>query len=244
MKLNYRDRMILLGVLAVVIILVGIFALIRPKAQEIKTDNVKLQEVQTEWDGIEAKFNQIKPLQEAILSSYDESQKLCADFVDVSTIDSTYELDQFMQPYVDQCNLTVKTMDLGSTGTTTLDYYYFAPSVLTSSMFDAADINGNYQTAIDSAMSESNSLSERTKETVVRTQYGILARGTREDIWAFMDEINNLNTAILIDTVNISDYTFGEEAQSTEGAVADNMSDVTFVISLYSVFEMDKPVVE
>ena len=58
-----------------------------------------------------------------------------------------------------------------------------------------------------------------------------------------MDEINSLNTAILIESVDITDYTFGE-ANLEPGQVSDNKSEVTFVISLYSVFEMDEPVVD
>lgn len=239
MKLNYRDRMILIGVLAVAIILVGIFALIRPKVNDIKEDNASLETVKEDWSEIEDKINAIEPLQEAILQSYNDSQKLAGDFVDSTLIDSTYELDQFMQPYVDECNLEISVLDLGDLSTINLSYYYFEPVVLTSSMFDAADINGNYQAAISAVQEESNSLSQRTEETVMQARYGISAKGTREDIWKFMDKINELDSAILIETVNISDYTFGEDNPASDGR-----SDVTMIVSLYSVFEMDEPVVE
>lgn len=244
MKLNYRDRMILLGVIAAAIILVGVFALIRPKAQDIKKDNQRLEEVKAEWSEIETKLNAIKPLQDAILKTHQESKDLSDDFVDVSLINSTYKLDQFMQPYVDECNLEALIVDLADPTTTPLDYYYLEPAVLTSSMLDAADINGNYQKLMDMVQAESNSLSQRTAETVIQTKYGIMAHGSREDIWKFMEKINSLDTAILIDSVNIADYTFGENAQLAEGEVSDGKSDVTFVISLYSVFPMDEPVVE
>lgn len=244
MKLNYRDRMILLGVIAAAIILVGVFALIRPKAQDIKKDNKRLEEVKAEWSEIETKIDRIKPLQDAILKTHQDSKKLSDDFVDVSLINSTYKLDQFMQPYVDECNLEALIVDLADTDTAPLDYYYLEPAVLTSSMLDAADINGNYQELMDKVQAESKSLSERTAETVMQTKYGIMARGTRDDIWKFMKTINSLDTAILINSVNIEDYTFGENAQLAEGEVSDGKSNVTFVITLYSVFPMDEPVVE
>lgn len=244
MKLNYRDSMILIGILTFIIVMLGIFLVIKPKVTDIKEDNVKLEEVKTEWQGIEKKLNEIQPLKDQINQIYKDSKALSDDFVDVSLINSPQALDKFMQPYADECNMEVKVLDAGLTATTELKYYYFKPNVLSSSMFDAADINGEFQKNVDAALTESNSLSERKAETVMKTQYGIMARGTREDIWAFMEKINSLDTTILIDSVNISDYTFGENAKNVEGVEPDDRSDVTFVISLYSVFEMDEPVVE
>lgn len=244
MKLNYRDRGILLGILAVAILLLGIFLLIKPKANDIKTDNARLETVKAEWDEIETKISEIEPLQEAIRQAYKDASDLAGDFVDVTLVNETYELDQFMQPYIDECDLEVSAVDLANTNTQELSYYFFTPEVLTSSMLDAADINGNYQSAIDSVQAESNALSERTAETVMCTQYGFMAKGTKENIWNFMDKINGLNKAILIDSVNIADYTFGETARLAGDIEADDRSDVTFVINIYSVFEMDEPVVD
>jgi hypothetical protein len=239
MKLNYRERGILLGAGALVIAVAGIFAIIKPKYQTIQSDKESLESVKAEWDEIETKINAIPGLQTAIKESYNESKKLSDDFVDLSDIDSTYKLDQFMQPYVDECELEASVIDLSNTTTSTLQYYYFTPSVITSSMFDAADVNGNYQAEIDSEMAESNAIAARTAETVLCTKYGFAATGTKENIWKFMQEISDLNSSILIDSVSISDYTFGE---GTEGS--DNTSDVTFVMSIYSVFDMDEPVTE
>lgn len=249
MKLNYRDKVILLAFFSVLIVVAGIFGLIKPKNKEIDQHEAKLSAVKTEWEGISAKLDEIPGLQDAITASYNESKALAADFVDVSLISSTYKLDQFMQPNIDKINkddakLVAKSVELGSVSTTSLSYYYFTPSVLSSTMFDAADVNGNYQKDINDKMTESNALSERTAETVMKTQFGLSAEGNKEGIWAFMEKINSLDTAILIDSVSISDYTFGEDSKDVPGNEKKDTSDVTFVISLYSVFEMDEPVVK
>lgn len=244
MKLNYRDSMILLGVLSVAIILIGVFLFIKPKIKEIKTDKETLATEQANWDAIQVKLDEIGPLQDAIKEGHAKATQLAGDFVDVSKVDQTFELDQFMQPYVDECQLEASVVDLASTATKTLPYYYFTPSVITSSMFDAADINGNYAANIAESQTESNALSQRTAETVMCTQYGVSAKGTRENIWAFMEKINSLDTTILIDSVAISDYTFNKEAVEKHEPDAEPVSEVTFVVSIYSVFEMDEPVVE
>lgn len=239
MKLTYRDKVVLIALIAVIIAVLGAVFLIRPKYLDIKDDNAKLAEVKEKWDGISAKLEEIPGLQEHILTSYDESDKLAKDFMDVSEISTPEKLDQFMQPYVDECNLEVSLLDLGSVSTSTLSYYYLTTTPVTSTMFDAADVNGTYKAAVDAQMLESNTLAQRTQETVMRTQYGISATGKKEDLWKFMETINDLDTAVLIESVNISDYTFGKNAQP-----ATDKSEMTLVISFYSVFEMDKPVVE
>lgn len=245
MKMTQRDKMILLVFLSILVVVGGIFGLIKPKMKDIDTHEGELAKVKADWEAIEVKLNEIQPLKDGIDKTYKDSKALSDKFVDVSTINTSYKLDQFMQPYVDECNLEVNTVELGATGTKDLGYYYFTPSVLSSSMFDAADINGKYQNDINNQMAESNALSARTAETVILTQYGVSAKGTREDIWKFMEKINSLNTTILIDSVNIADYTFGEEKAKLEGVPVDeHTSEVTFVISLYSVFEMDEPVVD
>ncbi|MDD6279163.1 MAG: hypothetical protein ACI4JE_08370 [Ruminococcus sp.] len=249
MKLNARDKAILIGLVCVIIVIAGIFGLIKPKMGDIETDEAKLKEVKAQWEQIEDKIAEIEPMQKEIKDDYSDAVKLSNDFVDESQFFDkdenfmTYKLDQFMQPYINECELEASRIEIGTHTSKTLSYYYFEPDVLTTSMFDAADVNGDYREELNDRMEESNSLSQRNAEEVIVTQFGLAAKGTKENIWNFMTKINSLNTAILIESVNIADYTFGE-ANLEPGQVSDNKSDVTFVINLYSVFEMDEPVVD
>ena len=144
-----------------------------------------------------------------------------------------------MQQTVDDCHLEVVRLDLSAPLTESISYYYFEPEVLSSSMLDAADLDGSYRAALNEIQAESNALSQRTQTEVIKTQYGILAKGTREDIWAFMTAIDEMNTSVVIDSVNIADYTFGEGDPESDGR-----SEVTMVLSFYSVFPMANPNVE
>lgn len=243
MKLNYRDKMLLLGIAAAAIILLGIFLGIKPKSTEIKEDTASLKEVKAQWAEIDDKIQQIDDLKTDITDSYDDSKKLSDDFTDVTLVEDTIDLDAFLQPYLDKCNIEVVNLDLGSPAIVELGYYYYAPEIATSSMFDAADVNGNYSAAVNALKAESNALTERTKESVLCTQYGVRAKAGKDDIWAFMKEINAIDDAIIIDSVNIADYTFGAEARKTDPS-AEETSEVTFIISIYSVFPMDAPNVD
>lgn len=248
MKLNYRDKVILLAFLSVLVVVAAIFGLIRPKANKIEEDEAALAKVEKEWQEADSKIQAIPGLQDVINKSYDDSKKLSDDFIDRTLIDEPYEFDKYMQEYVDKCNgdgkiFEAQSVELGSQSTTAIDYYYFTPGVLTSTMFDAADINGNYQAEIDEQLAKSNALSQRTKETIVKTQYGISVNANKEGIWEFLKTINDMKTSIIIDSVSISDYSFGEDSATPE-TPSDGTSQATFVVSLYSVFPMDKPVVD
>lgn len=244
MKLNYRDKIILVGLAAVLVLVCVIFLLIKPKYQEIQDNNATLKTTQETWDGIKAKIDQIDPLKDEIKTTYKSSSELADDFADVTLVDTPEELDEYFQKTADDCKIEIKSVDLSSPATADLGYYFFTPSTLSSSMLDAADINGSYAEATAKLLEESKALSERTKETVIRTQYGISGKAKKEDVWKFMESIKKFDTTMLINSVNISDYSFGEDAKAKDPSKADDKSDVSFVISIYSVFPMDEPNVE
>ena len=56
MKLNYRDKVILGVVLAVLILLLGFFFLIKPKNEEIQEDEQTLATKQAEQADLEARI--------------------------------------------------------------------------------------------------------------------------------------------------------------------------------------------
>ena len=66
MKLNYRDKVILAVVLALIVLIGGFFGLIKPKSNEIKENKATLAARQAEKADKERKIAKIKPLTEEI----------------------------------------------------------------------------------------------------------------------------------------------------------------------------------
>ena len=83
MKLTYRDRIILLVALTVLILVGGFFALIKPKLSDIKTSKAERTKVNKEWNEKQEIIAKIKPLQNAINDVYDEATDLANDFVNL-----------------------------------------------------------------------------------------------------------------------------------------------------------------
>ncbi|MBQ8961861.1 MAG: hypothetical protein IJ071_11725 [Ruminococcus sp.] len=244
MKLNYREKVILGAVLAFIIILAGIFGLIKPKAQDIKDDKAALAAKQEEKEEVEKKIAEIEPLKKDIDNIYKETNDMVDDFVEYNDIYTPELLDQYMQEYAQECNVEVSTLNVGSLANGNMEYYFFTPTTLSEELFTSADVNGDQQTLREKKEAESTSLNQREKAQAMVAQYGISAKGKKEDIWAYMDAIKDIDDAVIINTVSISDYTFGEDLSDEEKAALgddEGKTDVQFVISLYSVYDMAKP---
>ena len=257
MKLTYRDRIILLVVIVLAILAIGFFALIKPRINDIKDNDAKLSAVKTEWEGIEAEINKIPGLQDKIMEVYDDSIELCADFE--PGMEQGFELDQYMQKYVDECNVIIDKMEASNVSEKTLDFYYLETELVKGSMFESADLNGGYQAGYEKENKTDLALSERTEESVPAQQYGIQVRGSKSEIWKFMQRIADIDKAVIIKEVDIVDYYFGmdpnEERELTwsnpdENGVSvptnalnedEGYSICTFVVDLYYVYAPDKP---
>ena len=263
MKLNYRDRVILLAVIAIVVLLGGFFGLIKPKFNDIKENKTARDAVQQEWDGLDAKIQQIPTLRDDVKNTKSEADKVSSMFFsgeevadgNLISFMQPYQLDKYMQSIMDESNLKVMSMEAGSIQDTTLDYYYYTPTVPTTAILDLADLNGNYTDEISKKLEESNALSERTAENLFVQQYGISVKATKDDLWNFMETISKMDKAIRIDSITITDTDFGvdpstgklsadaEKMKDASGKEA-GVSEVTMVLNLYSVYELDEPVLE
>lgn len=283
MKLNYRDKVILGIILAIVIAVLGFVFMIKPKNEEITEDEATLQTKQSEQAELETKIARIEPLKKSIEETYEATAKMTDDFVNIEDISSTEKLDKFLREYAEECGVRIDELNVAYPKEKVLKYYYLEYEDLISNMRESADLNGTYSLAYDSIMAEQNALKDRTAETLIQTQYGIRVTGTREAVWKYMKTIEDLKKSILIDEVKIADYSFGANAvedtasqpaetpaeegePSEEGGEAENpaeseapapaeapaeitisnadTSSVEIVMSLYSVYDMQKPDIE
>lgn len=226
--------------LAAVILIAGFVGLVKPKTQDIEDDTALRETKRAEQAEVENKIAQIEPLKKKIDTKYQETNKLAEDFVPMEEIDSTFALDQYMREYAEESEVKILKLEVSDLGSQVLNYYYFTPEILSEDLFAASDLNGDSQAAFDELSAESNSLSERTEEEVVGTEYAVKVKGTRENIWAYMQAIEDIGDARIISSVKFQDYSFGELMDETV-AEGEGETEVDFVISFYSVYEMAKP---
>lgn len=250
MKLNYRDKVILGILLALVIMIAGFFLLIKPKNQEIKDNKGILASVEKERDEIDAKISEIKPLQDQIRKTYDETTELTDDFVEYNDIYNARKLDQYMQHYAEENEVRVETLSASDINTTSLNYYYFTPTFAGEDMLKASDLNGDRQAANKDAKAESDALKSRTKETVLSGIYDISVTGTKENIYSYLKAIEDQGQTIIINSVSLANTAIGERAMQklaeadAEAGVEKREATAKINISIYSVYDLSEPDLE
>ena len=228
-EMSYRDKMILLIISVIIILAVGFFALIRPKYNSYEA-------TKTEWDGIDAKIQQIPVLKDGITKEYNDSKAIAEMFVNEAfqpvndtfdNLKANYVFDKYVQPLIDESELKVDTFSIGGIGSQVLSYYYLTPDVLTYSLLESADINGNYAEQVEEMMRQGNFISEKGTADVMTNTLSLSVRGTKENLMAFLAKINGeegaeittgedgfgndlAENAVRVTSIEIADYTFGE----------------------------------
>ncbi|MDE6502660.1 MAG: hypothetical protein K2L10_11290 [Ruminococcus sp.] len=218
MKLNYRDKVILGILLAVVILIAGFVGLIKPKNEEIKEDEATLIAKQEEQADLEARIAKIEPLKTNINKTYEETNKLTADFIPLEEISNATQLDQYMQQYAEECGVRIDNLEVSTAKESNINYYYNEiEDVPAYDMFASADLNGDYAKAQSEIMAESTALSQRNVETIIQSQYGVKVTGTKEAVWNYLKAVEELEKTMIVNQVNIEDYSFGADKAGEEG---------------------------
>ncbi len=271
MEMSYRDKMILMIVGVIAILAGGFFALIKPTYTSWEANKGIRDQKKTEWQAIEMKLDQIEPLKKTIKDNISDAQDTAKIFVNTAfeTANKTYtneknayQLDQYVQDAIVKSELEVTAMEIGETGSKTVSYYYYTPDVVTYSLLEAADTNGEYQADVAKVMLESAVLSQRTTADVMCVDMGISFRGTKDQLMTFLDTMNAEENAILITNVNVSDYTFtgglnldeeenpqydengnqiisGRPADRNENGDEEGTSEMTVILSFFNAKPID-----
>jgi len=265
MKLTYRDKVILAIVLAAAIFVGGFFGLIKPKRQTIKDNQDTLETLEDEKAEIEEKIERIDDVEKSILDTHKDSVKNTAVFVDEEMIKEPKLLDEFMYNYAEKAKVKVTELKTDPIAASTINYYYEPYIEVSAALREGADINGTFAKKVAAESADSTFIASRAVENIMSTRYGLTIEGTKENIWKYLKEIDNIKSAVLITSVSMSEVeeeeeddkkatpagAGGENAQNQnqeeeESDQAQNWENETLleaniVIQLYSVYEMEEP---
>ena len=218
-EMSYRDKMIILIMSVVIILVAGFFALVRPKYNTLVADRATYNSTLEEWEGIDAKIAQIPVLQDGITKEYKEAKSIADMFVNeiFAPVNDTFDnqkanlvLEQYMQTLVDESELQVTLAEISGVTSADLEYYYYTPDVLTYSLLESADINGNYAAQVTDLLKNSNYLKEREVAEVMINTLEMEVIGKKENLMAFLTKMQEEKNAVRITALDIDDYTFGE----------------------------------
>ena len=172
MKLTYRDKIILAVILAIAVLLLGFFALIKPKYKEIQDNNVQLQKVQEDKSAKEKLINQIPGLKEDITQTYKDTNEIVKMFVPVENVELPEKVDEFMVELAEKNHLKITTVNVASANMSDIPYYFNKEEDKYGEARIGADINGKIQAQINEESAEAAALNGRARARILEQNYG------------------------------------------------------------------------
>jgi hypothetical protein len=234
--MSYRDRVILLIVVVVALILVGIFVVVKPTTTKITENRATLATVQAEEDRINGIIEQIPKIEDAIESEYSEAKTYAEDFTESR---DTYEADQFIQEYFNNNNVEVESLSASVPTAETIEFYSYAPNVVTYPLLEAADLNGDIANETAEKLKTSTVLTGLETQEVEVYSLEIQFKGKKDGVLQLLDDIKGIDTNVIVTDCSISDYTFGSE--QTDSSLK-GYSDGTMTVKFYVLEPIAEPV--
>ncbi len=214
MKLGYRDRIILLIVLVVVIFGIGIFVFIKPQWEDLSKNKDALKKAENDWNTQLAQFDDINVIRQNINTRYEEALKISEGFTD--EMDSV-ELDKFLQDtFMNTAThkkngvSLITSLTVSNETTSQMSYYYYTPDVVTYPLYEYADFDGSLALAALEKRFESIVLAARGAQTVGNGSSQLTLLIPRKDTMDLINAVHDYavknNDALLIQSISISDY--------------------------------------
>lgn len=193
MKLSKQERIGALIILAVVILALGAFLLIKPKFEEIGSMQTTLASKQTQLAADKATAERKPGLRTDIEAAYQQGEHLADMFFPEL---KSYEADDEFRAFLAQCDLpvVVESLTVNEPGTSDLGVSFFTPEGVEYALktyvsqgvesSDLDDRNSKRMAALQAALENPETIgSSEVEFSVSALSY--------DDIIAFADEINN-----------------------------------------------------
>lgn len=245
MKLNYRDKIILLVFVVLLIVIVFVAVPIKVTKDKIQTNEKTYASVSKVKEDYEKKIAQIPVLEKRIKNVYEEAAPLSDIFIEPM---ESYKRDQYMQKFFDENKAeVVSTYAVPLSEALSLTYNSYTPHVVVYPILEAAEMNaeGSLFTEIDEnrALALGRALAIETIEAqeVEISQVVTSVKVKKEDLMKFLDAIKNASTGIRITQLSVADYTFGKLEKEPDPENIDYAL-VTLTINFYSMQKVQEPI--
>ena len=226
MKLSYRERIILIVAIILVILGIGIFVFIKPKYEKMTSNKEKYEKLDKEWKTQLAKFDDIPVRQNLVREGYQKGLDISKHFTDEMT---SVEMDELLQSYMNteefiKNEASVKqSMSVTDEKTNSISYFFYTPNVVTYPLYEAADLDGSLAKEASEKLFEANTLKARRSQTISGGEETFTVRIKYEDLMTFLDKIvseaGSRDDAMLITGVKLSDASFNDGTPGKEEEV-------------------------
>lgn len=215
MKLNYRDKMILIVVFVLLIIVAGFMLFIKPAIDECSQASSDLESAKVQLSELEDQVDKDKNLAAEIQTLYTSTSQVAANFYDYQVAyKATDKVRELFN--VDDVKIKNSNMTISSYGSTVLSPFAYE-STATATDFDTKVDEYNNASKTDSSAADANTDANAadTNETAAQTiGYYSLDIQFKSSLSGFKNFADNLTTnnekSMVIENVNIENVNESE----------------------------------
>lgn len=215
MKLNYRDKMILIVVFVLLIIVAGFMLFIKPAIDECSQASSDLESAKVQLSELEDQVDKDKNLAAEIQTLYTSTSQVAANFYDYQVAyKATDKVRELFN--VDDVKIKNSNMTISSYGSTVLSPFAYE-STATATDFDTKVNEYNNASTADSSAADANADANAadTNETAAQTiGYYSLNIQFKSSLSGFKNFADNLTTnnekSMVIQNVNIENVNESE----------------------------------
>lgn len=226
MKLSYRDKVIFVAAIVIVIIVAGIFLFIKPKFNEMNKAKLALEKKQTEQQDVNAKIDSLADIVAQLKSTAQDVEAIQDGFM---IEQDPYLNEQYVRDILGN-NVTTLSMDTRYTEVGNLTQYVVNPkNVVAYDLLMSGDIyNELPQEVYDVYNKNANRQGGRCTIGVTNMTVIYRDRVDYSGIYKFIDAVKDSGKTIIVTT-----FTKGEDEESA------TETDSTIQLRMYSIYPLN-----
>lgn len=240
MKLSYRDKVIFIAVVVVVILVGGFFIAVKPKISESQDIKNTLTSKEEEKQAADDKIATLEPLKSQLDDSIKEVDEKQEAFLDEQ---QDFEADKYIQELLAPTEIQFRSFSESRESTGTLSEYYYTRESIVYDIKMNADISGDslpqevYDAYYETGVAQSADVTVAVNTVTLEFGVPLADDGTAdwtkfEAVWDTIAESGK--------TVHLDSFGNGGATEAdADNPDAEDYATAEATISIYSIYHMD-----
>ena len=195
MKLTYRDKVVLITLVVILVWVLGVMFFIKPKFEDLDQANKDYDTAVAELENKKALIKADEGLEDRVKEAYQESIKVAENFYDKMTSD---EVSTQMDNLLDEDGITNDSLSISQYSQATLSYINAVPVQLETDVDRLAQQSAELGKTASEDIQEVTADTERVKVPAYTVSFGYSC--TLEQLQSFLDKLLTRNEKSLVVT--------------------------------------------
>ena len=195
MKLTYRDKVVLITLVVILVWVLGVMFFIKPKFEDLDQANKDYDTAVTELEDKKALIKADEGLEDRVKEAYQESIKVAENFYDKMTSD---EVSTQMDNLLDEDGITNDSLSISQYSQATLSYINAVPVQLETDVDRLAQQSAELGKTASEDIQEVTDDTESVKVPAYTVSFGYSC--TLEQLQSFLDKLLTRNEKSLVVT--------------------------------------------